>query len=171
MLLLSSIKAIKQRAYLFTDEIKWDYLHYTWSKILRRFSLQFVFHTHNLQLQFIFSDFMNVLRSYSKIKLELNSKKVQLDGCKKVQLCLYLSCFARKVRLHELKFECKQIKLRWKNFQLTGKIPLELNHFRRSWGCKGIAKFFWKILGRFGQIWANLRRNLGKLKQNFGKFD
>jgi len=51
-------------------------------------------------------------RSYSQSKLELNSKKVELEWCKK-KIRLFISCFfAHKAKLQLLKFEFCQIKLR-----------------------------------------------------------
>jgi len=51
------------------------------------------------------------LQLYSKSKLELNSKKVVLEWCKKCLSGLMSFFFALQVRLQVLKFELSQIKL------------------------------------------------------------
>jgi len=50
-------------------------------------------------------------RPYSKSKLELNSKKVQLERCKKFSSVFLSFFFALKARLQILEFEFCQIKL------------------------------------------------------------
>jgi len=69
-------------------------------------------------------------RLYSKSKLELNSKKVELESCKNFFVCVYIFLFALKTKLKVLNFETCQIKLRYRitvKLQLTGKISLKLD--------------------------------------------
>jgi len=47
-------------------------------------------------------------------------------------------------------------------------LSISFNQCRRSWGCR---KSFGLNLLDLGEIWAKLRRNLGKIEAKFGKSD